>query len=247
MDRKTDIGKDVEEKTTGNIRIVIADDHPMYRDGLAHILGSEPNIEIVGAGENAQQAVHLAQLLMPDIILLDISMPGSGIEAAGVIAKTCPVIKIVMLTVSEREDDVMRSLNAGACGYILKGIDGDELIGIVNGVHRGESYVSPGLAARMFSESKQKPLKEDSIHDVFSELTAREEQVLENISQGLSNKEIGNELDITEKTVKHYVTNVLQKLQVRNRVEAALAAQKRVFAVHERVFNDIAADKGIHH
>jgi len=247
MDQKTDIGKDFEIQPTGNIRIVIADDHPMYRDGVAHTLSSQPNIEIVGEGDNAQHAVQLAQLLMPDIIMLDISMPGSGIEAAGVIAKTCPVVKIVMLTVSEREDDVMRSLNAGASGYILKGIGGDDLIEIILGVNRGESYVSPGLAARMLSESKQKPHEEASIHDVFPELTAREEQVLENISRGLSNKEIGSELAITEKTVKHYVTNVLQKLQVRNRVEAALAAQKRAFAVHESVFQDITADKRIHH
>ena len=225
---------------TGNIRIVIADDHPMLRDGVARTLSSEPNIEVVGEGENAQQAVHLAQLLMPDIILLDINMPGSGIEAAGVIAKTCPVVKIAMLTVSERGDDVMRSLHVGACGYILKGIGGDELIEIVNCVHRGESYVSPGLAARMITELKQKPLDEDSIHDVFRELTGREEQILENLSRGFSNKEIGSELDITEKTVKHYVTNVLQKLQVRNRVEAALVAQKRAF-------QDIAADKRIPH
>jgi len=131
---------------TGNIRIVIADDHPMMRDGVARTLNSEPNIEVVGEGANAQHAMHLAQLLMPDIILLDISMPGSGIEAADMIAKTCPVVKIVMLTVSEREDDVMRSLHVGACGYILKGIGSHELVEIVNGVHRGESYVSPLVA-----------------------------------------------------------------------------------------------------
>jgi len=213
--------------TTSNIRVVIVDDHPMFRDGVARTLSSEPNIEVAAEGENSQDAIRLAQTLLPDIILLDISMPGSGIEAASVITKTCPVVKIVMLTVSEREDDVMQSLNAGACGYILKGVGGQELIEIVAGVHNGESYVSPGLAAKMLSELKNKPLDDDTAHDLFSELTAREEQILKSISRGLSNKEIGGELKITEKTVKHYVTNVLQKLQVRNRVEAALLAQKR--------------------
>ena len=213
--------------TTSNIRVVIVDDHPMFRDGVTRTLSSEPKIEVVAEGENAQDAIRLAQALLPDIILLDISMPGSGIEAASVITKTCPVVKIVMLTVSEREDDVMRSLHAGACGYILKGVGGQELIDIVGGVQNGESYVSPGLAARMLSELKDKPLNDDAPHDLFPELTAREDQILESISRGLSNKEIGGELKITEKTVKHYVTNVLQKLQVRNRVEAALLAQKR--------------------
>lgn len=213
---------------TSNIRVVLIDDHPMLRDGVSLTLSSASNIDVVAQGENAQDAIHLSQTQLPDIILLDISMPGGGIEAANVITKTCPVVKIVMLTVSEREDDVMKSLHAGACGYILKGVGGNELIEIVGAIHRGDSYVSPGLAARMLSELKKKPLLETDVQDIFSELTAREEQILESISRGLSNKEIGSEYDITEKTVKHYVTNVLQKLQVRNRVEAALLAQKRM-------------------
>jgi two-component system nitrate/nitrite response regulator NarL len=168
---------------------------------------------------------------LPDIILLDISMPGSGIEAASMITKASPVVKIVMLTASERQDDVMKSLHAGACGYILKGVGGNELIEIVHGIYSGDSYVSPQLAARMLSELKDKPLVDGDAQDVFSDLTAREEQILESIARGFSNKEIGRVCNITEKTVKHYVTNVLQKLQVRNRVEAALLAQKRVFEI----------------
>jgi len=212
----------------GNIRIVIIDDHPMFRDGVARTLNSETNIEVVGEGGNLEEAINLAQNLMPDIILLDISMPGGGIEAADAIAKTCPVVKIAMLTVSEREDDVMKSLRAGACGYILKGVGGQELVEIVSGLHYGNSYVSPDLAARMLSEWKNPSLDDTADQDLFSDLTHREEQILENISRGLSNKEIGDELGLTEKTVKHYVTNVLQKLQVRNRVEAALLAQKKI-------------------
>jgi DNA-binding NarL/FixJ family response regulator len=211
----------------GNIRVVVIDDHPMFRDGVVRTLNSETNIEVVGEGGNLEEAINLAQNLMPDIILLDISMPGGGIEAADVIARTCPVVKIAMLTVSEREDDVMKSLRAGACGYILKGIGGQELVEIVSDLHNGNSYVSPDLAARMLSELKTPPLDDTADQDLFSDLTHREEQILESISRGLSNKEIGCELGLTEKTVKHYVTNVLQKLQVRNRVEAALLAQKK--------------------
>ncbi|MEE8327477.1 MAG: response regulator transcription factor [Nitrosomonadaceae bacterium] len=212
-----------------NIRVVIIDDHPMFREGVARTLNSETNIEVVGEGENLVDAVSLAENLLPDIILLDISMPGGGIEAAGAIARTCPVMKIAMLTVSEREDDVMNSLHAGACGYILKGIGGQELIAIVSSLYRGNPYISPGLAARMLTELKNKPLGDDAAdQDKFSELTAREEQILKRVSRGLSNKEIGRELELTEKTIKHYVTNVLQKLRVRNRVEAALLAQKRI-------------------
>ena len=212
---------------TDKIRVVGIDDHPMFRDGVAHTLSSDPKIEVVAQGNNHKEAIRLAQDHLPDIILLDISMPGGGIVAAGVIAKTCPVVKIAMLTVSESEDDVMKSLQAGADAYILKGIAGEELVDIIGGVHNGESYVSPGLAARLLSELKDGPQIIKVPDDVFSELTAREEQILELVAQGLSNKEIGRELDITEKTVKHYMTNVLQKLQVRNRVEAALLAQKR--------------------
>jgi DNA-binding NarL/FixJ family response regulator len=211
------------------IRVVIIDDHPMFRDGVVRTLNGDTDIEIVAEGGNSKDAIRLAQDLMPDIILLDISMPGGGVNAASVIASKCPIVKIAMLTASECEDDVMESLRAGAIGYILKGIGGQELIQIIDDIYNGGSYVSPGLAAKMLSELKDITLDDTESKDVFSELTAREEQILENLSRGLSNKKIGRELDITEKTVKHYMTNVLQKLQVRNRVEAALLSQKRNF------------------
>jgi DNA-binding NarL/FixJ family response regulator len=209
-----------------NIRIVIVDDHPLFREGVALTLATDPSIEVIAEGQSSEDAIRLAEEHLPDVMLLDISMPGGGIEAAEAISLSCPVVKIGMLTVSEREDDVMKSLNAGASGYILKGVGGKELIDIVKRLSIGESYITPQLAARMLSEIKPQTAASQR-QDVFSDLTAREEQILESISRGLSNKEIGRELNITEKTVKHYVTNVLQKLQVRNRVEAALLAQKR--------------------
>jgi len=206
------------------IRIVLVDDHPLFREGVAMTLASEPDIEVLGQGVSADDALRLVKKFLPDIVLLDISMPGGGIEAARKIAVSCPVVKIVMLTVSEQDDVVVTALQAGARGYILKGVGGEELVSIVRAVNRGESYVSPDLAARLLVEM-QSGNSNGSAPDLFSALTAREEQILKLVSRGFSNKEIGRELGLQEKTVKHYMTNILQKLQVRNRVEAALLAR----------------------
>jgi two-component system nitrate/nitrite response regulator NarL len=156
-------------------------------------------------------------------------MPGGGIVAARKIAHACPVVRIGMLTVSENDDDVIQSLQAGAHGYILKGIGGSELTDVVKALHAGDLYVSPGLAAQLLTESKKQPhMAAKGTQPPLDVLTHREEQILQGIAQGLSNREIGNQLSISEKTVKNYVTNVLQKLHVRNRVEAAVLANNRV-------------------
>lgn len=209
-----------------NIRIVLVDDHPLFREGVATTLAEEADIEIVGQGESADDAVRLVNELLPDIILLDISMLGGGIVAARQITEVYPVVKIVMLTVSEHDDDVLAALQAGARGYILKGIGGDDLIDIVRSVNKGESYVSPDLAARLLVEM-QNGAGPNEPPESLAGLTTREEQILKHVSHGLSNKEIGRELSLQEKTVKHYMTNILQKLQVRNRVEAAILARDR--------------------
>jgi two-component system nitrate/nitrite response regulator NarL len=210
---------------TEPIRILLADDHPLFRDGVSRTLQSETDIEIVAECEDASTAVRMAIDWLPDVALLDISMPGSGIEAARKISAACPVVKIAMLTVSEQDDDVIAALQAGARGYVLKGIRGGELINIVRAIHRGESYVSPSLAAKLLTEMRSKEDTGDHA-DPLSDLTHREEQILRGVARGLSNREIGAELSIQEKTVKHYMTNILQKLQVRNRVEAAVLARQ---------------------
>ncbi len=207
------------------IRIAIIDDHPMMREGVTHIFNNEADFEVVGEGGNARDAIRIAQDVLPDIMLLDISMPGNGISAAEAISTTCPVVKLVMLTVSEDEKNVSVALKAGARGYILKGVSGPELVRSVRAVHLGESYVSPGLAARLLGELKPAATRLDTA-DPRPNLTIREEQILALLSDGSSNKEIGLKLDLSEKTIKHYMTNIFQKLQVRNRVEAALVAQK---------------------
>lgn len=208
------------------IQVVIVDDHPLFREGVATTLSSSPDIEVVAQGASADYAVRLATDLLPDVILLDISMPGSGISAAAAIASACPVVRIVMLTVSEHEEDVLRSLKAGARGYILKGVTARELISTVRAVHSGESYVTPRLAASLLVELKGASDAAEPASSPLDELTSRERQILELVATGRSNKEIARELELAEKTVKHYMTNILEKLQVRNRVEAALLAQK---------------------
>jgi len=206
------------------IRVVLIDDHPLFRSGVAHTLNSAESMEVVAEGSSADDAYRLASELLPDVMLLDISMPGGGINAVQALATAFPVIKVVMLMVSEDDDDVVDSLQAGARGYILKGIGGPELVDVVHNISDGDSYVSPGLAARLLARDSQ--ARASGGDDLFADLTRREEQILANVAKGWSNKEIGLELTITEKTVKHYMTNILQKLQVRNRVEAALLAQK---------------------
>lgn len=209
------------------IRIVLADDHPLFREGVSRTLSSEPDYDVVGECATADEAVSVVSDLLPDVVLLDISMPGGGIRAAERISTACPVVKILMLTVSEDENDVFAALETGACGYILKGIGGDELIGVIRTVHEGGSYVSPNLAGRLLIELRKIGRGGSRRTDLFSELTAREEQILKSVSHGLSNKEIALKLNLSEKTIKHYMTNILQKLQVRNRVQAAIKARDR--------------------
>ncbi len=210
--------------TSSRIRIVIVDDHTLFRDGLATILSAETDFEVVGQGGSAADAIRLARDLLPEIILLDIDMPGGGITAAREIANDCPVTKIVMLTSSEDDDHLIAALKTGSRAYILKGVPARELLRILRSVQSGETYVPSTLAASLLVEMTNPDHKESK--RPIDELTEREHQILEGLATGLSNKEIGEKLFLAEKTVKHYITNVLQKLHVRNRVEAALLAQK---------------------
>jgi DNA-binding NarL/FixJ family response regulator len=209
-----------------SIQVAVVDDHPLFREGVANTLSGSPDIEVVGQGSSAEDAVHLARDLLPDVLLMDISMEGGGINAVRAITESYPVIKIIMLTVSESEEDVLRSLKAGARGYILKGVAARELVKIVRAVHAGEAYVTPALAASLLIDLREDRQSLGPSPGPLDELTEREHQILELLSKGSSNKEIARELALSEKTVKHYMTNILQKLQVRNRVEAALLAQK---------------------
>ena len=210
------------------IRIVLCDDHPLFREGVASILREEPDFEIVGQGASADEAIQLAREHMPDLIMLDIDMPGGGLNAIQAIATACPATRIMMLTVSEEEDHVVKALKAGASAYVLKGVAARELLRVLRDVAEGQGYVTPALAASLLTENRPAPpTTEKPAAGQLDDLTEREHQILELVAAGFSNKEIGQRLYLTEKTVKHYMTNILQKLHVRNRVEAALIAQKK--------------------
>lgn len=206
------------------LQIAIIDDHPLFREGVVHTLGAQPDIEVVGEGESADDAVRIVAERMPDILLLDVSMPGGGLNAVRQIAAAFPVVKVVMLTVSESEDDVTAALRAGARAYVLKGVASRELARIIRSVAAGEVYVTPSLAASLLYEltGGRGP---NATPNPLDGLTERERQILERVAAGDSNKEIGAQLGVSEKTVKHHMTNILQKLQARNRVEAALMAR----------------------
>ena len=209
-------------------RLVLVDDHPLFREGVAGVLQAEPDFEVVGEGASAADAMQLAVDLLPDVILLDITMPGGGVNAARQIATACPFVKIVMLTASEEEDDVTAALKAGARAYVVKGVAARELVRIMRLVIDGEAYVTPALAASVLAEVSAATISSPRPENAFSQLSERESQILERVAAGLSNKEIGAQLFLSEKTIKHYMTNILQKLHVHNRVEAALLAHDKL-------------------
>lgn len=204
------------------IRIIVVDDHPLFRAGVTQSLALDPAITIVAEGNSGSQALELVERHEPDIILLDISMPGNGIDAAAAITATQRPPRVLMLTGSDDGHDVMRAIEAGASGYVLKGISANDLIAAVKSVAAGETFVTPslslGLLTRLSGKAETAPL---------ARLTVRELRVLELLAQGLSNRGIGGNLGVHEKTVKFHVTNILRKLKVRNRVEAALALKER--------------------
>ncbi len=210
---------------SGSIRIAVIDDHPMFREGAVQTLTRMDGIEVVGEGATAADALKVAEELRPDVMLLDISLPGGGVEAAASIARVCPSVRAVMLTASESELDVASALQAGARGYILKGSSGAEVVETVRAIFQGGSYVAPGLAARSLIQMSKRT--ESAAPGPVSDLTFREEEILALVSRGMTNKEIANRLRLTERTVKHHMTNIMRKSKVRNRVEAMLMFRRK--------------------
>jgi DNA-binding NarL/FixJ family response regulator len=210
------------------IRIVVADDHPMFLDGLVATLSADDELRVVAIVGDAAAAVRASREHKPDIALLDVAMPGGGLDAARQIAAASPATRLVMLTSSENEDDLMAAMKAGARGYVLKGISGRDLRAILKEIHAGRTYLAPGLAYGALKE-----LTRPRIRNPIDELTGREREVLALVASGLSNAEIGGRLGVAEKTVKHYMTSILGKLQVASRVEAALLAYKAGLAAGE--------------
>lgn len=204
---------------TALIRIAIVDDHPLFREGVARSLAEIGGFEVVGAGETATDAEQLAALANPDILLLDISLPGGGLAAAENILATQPDCKIVMLTVSEANADLATALRLGVRGYVLKGIGAASLAEVLTYIAAGKKYVSPTLSAQLLNELIR---PEKRTTDLVANLSGRELGIISLVGEGLSNKEVAKRLNLQEKTVKHHMTRIFQKLKVRNRTEAAI-------------------------
>ncbi len=223
-------GLSIGDKTVlpGNlIRIAIVDDHPIMLDALVHTFEREDGFEVVGIGSSGMEAIQLAEMLLPNLMLLDINMPGDGVQAARTISRSCPAVRIIMLTAYDGEQHVLDALRSGASGYVVKGVSSEELIKTARAIYNGEGYVSPSLAAKLLRKRGRVSLKAPT-SEAFVDLTSREEEILRLVCEGFSNREIGETIGLTEKTVKHYMTNILQKLHARNRVEAALIARERI-------------------
>ena len=202
------------------IRVAVIDDHPLFRKGVVSFLNGAGEIEVVGEGATAADALRIAREQAPNVVLLDVRMPGGGIAAAADLIRADPDIRVVMLTASEDERHVASALRVGVHGYLLKGSSGREIVEAVRTSAGGESYVAPNLAARLLSK---KSSGSEAISDRSSrKLTFRETEVFALAAQGMSNKEIARAFKTTERTVKRQMTNIMQKLNVRNRVQAAV-------------------------
>lgn len=206
-------------------KVLLVDDHALFRSGLASILSPEQGFEVVGEATNGREALEKVQVLKPDIILMDIYMPKmGGLEATQRIKEILPDTKIVMLTISEEEKDLFDAIKMGAQGYLLKKIDPEELFQYLRGMLRGEAPMSRNFASKLLDEFARMSRSEMSKNNHHGKLSAREQEVLEHLTQGVSNKEIAAALGISENTVKNHLKSILDKLHLQNRVQAATYA-----------------------
>jgi DNA-binding NarL/FixJ family response regulator len=215
------------------IRVLIVDDHALFRRGIQMVLESEPDIEVVGEASDGNEALEQAEQTTPDVVLMDVRMPRlSGIEAAGVLKDTMPSTRIIMLTISDEEGDLYEAIKAGASGYLLKEISIEEVAGAVRSVHQGQSMISPAMASKLLTEfASMARGRQERTSVPAPRLTERELQVLKLVARGKNNRDIGTDLFISENTVKNHVRNILDKLHLHSRMEAV------VYAVREKLLD----------
>ncbi len=223
-----DAAKGVVSTDDDFIRVLVADDHVLFRRGLEMVLQQEGDIDVVGEAGDGLEAVRRAEELLPDVILMDVRMPRlSGIEACLSIKELVPSSKIVMLTISDEENDLFEAIRAGANGYLLKDVPGEEIAAGIRAIHTGQSLISPSMASKLLAEFAQISRREEEPNPHAPRLTAREVEVLRLVARGLANREIGAQLFISENTVKNHVRNILEKLQLHTRMEAAMYAVRQ--------------------
>jgi DNA-binding NarL/FixJ family response regulator len=207
------------------LKVLIVDDHPLFRKGMSALLDSMPGIQVIGEAQNGQQAVEMAANLKPDMVLMDLQMPnGSGLSATRELTRTSPDVRILVVTLFEDDESIFAALKAGARGYILKDAEEEEMMRAIRSVGEGEAIFSPAIASRLmdyFSEAHRQQVPSA----VFPELTERERQVLTLIARGDSNTAIASELTVSIKTVRNHVSNIYSKLQVTDRAQAVIRAR----------------------
>lgn len=207
------------------LRVLIADDHPLFRHGIRALLGATPDVEVVGEANTGEEAISLATSLQPDVILMDIQMPGTnGIDATRRILHESPHIRILMVTMFEEDASVFTAMRAGARGYVLKDTEKTELLRAIRAVGGGEAIFSPAVAIRLldFFSAPKPPLPPQA----FPELTEREREILDLLAQGHKNHEIASRLVLSPHTVRNYVSNIFSKLQVADRAHAIIRARE---------------------
>jgi two-component system NarL family response regulator len=209
---------------TEQIRVLVADDHALFRQALRAVLAEESDLELVGEAGDGEEAVAMAVDLAPDVVLMDVRMPKlAGIDATRQIGAAMPAVKIVMLTVSDEEGDLFEAIKAGASGYLLKEVDPTEIADAVRQIHAGHSLLSPVVASKLVSEFAAISKRADE-RSTRPSLTPRELEVLQLAADGMTNRQIGRRLGISENTVKNHIRNILEKLHMHSRMEAVLYA-----------------------
>jgi DNA-binding NarL/FixJ family response regulator len=222
-------GSGVSEETRSDkeleeLRVLLVDDHDLFRTGLKNLL-EEQGVQVVGEAPNGQTALRLATELVPDVIIMDLNMPGlSGVETTRHLTGISPLARVVVLTISVEDDDVMDAVMAGACGYLLKDSSIEDLLAGIRAAAAGESLISPQIAVKVLQRLRSQGRSADAAETIRAELSDREVEVLKLIANGKDNAEIARELFISPKTVKNHISNILMKLQIENRIQAAVYA-----------------------
>jgi DNA-binding NarL/FixJ family response regulator len=207
-----------------DLRVLVVDDHDLFRTGLKNLL-EEQGVNVVGEAENGENAIRLAADVAPDVVVMDLNMPGlGGVETTRRLSRLAPLTRVLVLTISVDDEDVMDAVMAGACGYLLKDSSIQELIAGIRAAASGESLISPQIAAKVLQRLRAQATNEDAAEMIRAELSDRELEVLKLIANGKDNAQIARELYISPKTVKNHISNILMKLQIENRIQAAVYA-----------------------
>jgi DNA-binding NarL/FixJ family response regulator len=212
------------QEAAANVHVLLVDDHDLFRTGLRNLL-EERGVQIAGEAGTGAEGVRLVRELAPEVVVMDLHMPGmSGVEAIKQIASIAPLIRVLVLTISDQDDDVLDAILAGACGYLLKDASVDELIRGIDAAAVGESLVSPAIAGKVLQQVRATTASPEAAETIRTELSEREIDVLKLIANGNDNAMIAAELHISPKTVKNHISNILMKLQIDNRIQAAVYA-----------------------